>query len=116
LYDYYSRSNDGGKMMNREMISKCGDYCEVCDWREKMNCPGCQKAKGMMFHGECTVAKCASEKGLEHCGVCEKMPCQPLTDAFNQPDHGDNGERKQNLENWSKGNYTFIELTPLKKG
>lgn len=101
--------------MDKEMIGMCGAYCGVCEWKEKANCPGCQKSKGEMFWGECQVATCAIEKEYTHCGSCSKLPCDNLQSAFDNPEHGDNGERLENLKNWENGNNTFIHLTPKSK-
>jgi len=64
--------------MDRELIARCGAYYGDCEWREKMNCLGCQMTKGNMFWGECKVAKCSIEKGIDHCGLCSSLPCDIL--------------------------------------
>jgi len=63
-----------------------------------------------MFWGECSVAKCSLEKGIEHCGFCSNLPCDLLKAAFDNPEHGDNGERLANLEAWARGEDSYIEL------
>lgn len=99
--------------MDKQMIAMCGAYCGVCEWKEKTNCPGCQSAQGKMFWGECAIAKCSIEKGHNHCGQCSKLPCDNLQAAFDNPEHGDNGERLINLKNWKEGKDTYLELTKL---
>lgn len=103
--------------MNRDFIGRCGAYCGTCSWKEKTGCPGCQLSKGKMFWGECSVAKCSIEKGIEHCGFCQNLPCGTLQEAFDNPEHGDNGERLANLRAWAKGEDQYIELGtfPAKK-
>lgn len=101
--------------MDKEMIGMCGAYCGVCEWREQTNCPGCQKTQSKMFWGECSVAKCSIEKGLKHCGHCSKLPCEPLQKAFDDPEHGDNGERLLNLKAWAEGKETYLKIRTLKK-
>ena len=96
--------------MDRELIARCGAYCGDCEWREKMNCLGCQMTNGTMFWGECSVAKCSIEKGIEHCGLCSSLPCDTLQEAFDQPEHGDNGERLANLKTWARGGDSYIKL------
>ncbi len=96
--------------MDKEMIGMCGTYCGECDWRERTNCPGCQKSQSKMFWGECSVAKCAIEKELKHCGSCSKLPCKSLQEAFDNPDHGDNGERLSNLKAWADGKETYEKI------
>lgn len=101
--------------MDSQMIGMCGAYCGVCDWREKTNCPGCQAARSNMFWGQCSVAKCAIEKGFLHCGLCQELPCETLQEYFNHPEHGDRGERLANLKRWARGEETYLELRSLKK-
>lgn len=100
--------------MDKTLISMCGTYCGECEWKEKTNCPGCQKSQSNMFWGQCQVAKCAIEKGHNHCGHCLELPCQPLQEAFDNPEHGDNGERLANLKSWAAGNDTYLSLTKKK--
>jgi len=96
--------------MDMKLISMCGDYCGECSYREQVNCPTCQVAKGNMFYGECYVAKCCSEKELKHCGLCDDVPCEILEAAFNHPEHGDSGERLANLRAWALGEDTFVKI------
>lgn len=96
--------------MDRELMARCGAYCGDCQCKEKMNCLGCQMTKGRMFWGECLVAKCSIEKGIEHCGLCSNLPCDILQQAFDQPEHGDNGERLANLKAWARGEDSYIKL------
>ena len=96
--------------MDRQMIAMCGAYCGVCEWKLKTDCPGCQAAKGSMGWGECAVARCAIEKGLEHCGLCADVPCETLQGYFDHPEHGDRGERPANLKAWARGEETYLKL------
>ncbi len=96
--------------MDKNLIAYCGAYCGVCEWKEKIGCKGCKANAGNMFWGECDKAKCCIEKGLDHCGVCDQMPCKMLQDLFNDPEHGDNGVRQQNLQNWKNGKFVYEEL------
>ena len=97
--------------MDKRKIGICGTYCGVCEWREQTNCPGCQKSSSQMFWGECIVAKCSIEKGYKHCGHCSELPCEKLQSAFDNPEHGDNGERLINLKAWANGEETYLKLT-----
>ncbi len=101
--------------MDNSQIGMCGAYCGVCDWKEKTGCKGCQTHKGDMFYGTCDVAKCCTSKGYLHCGVCPELPCEKLEAAFNNPEHGDNGERLANLKLWAEGENKFIELGSFKE-
>lgn len=38
----------------------------------------CSECGGKPFHGECEIAVCCISKGLEHCGMCDEMPCAKL--------------------------------------
>lgn len=96
--------------MEKDQIGMCGAYCGICDWKEKTGCKGCQHHKGQMFYGTCAVAVCCTTKGLLHCGECSELPCPTVQKAFNNPDHGDNGERLANLKAWAKGDDTIIEI------
>ncbi len=96
--------------MDMRLIAMCGAYCGVCSYREETNCPTCQVAKGDMFHGECQVAKCCVDKGLNHCGLCDDLPCDMLEAIFNNPEHGDDGERLDNLKSWARGEETYVML------
>ena len=101
--------------MDRRMVAKCGAYCGDCEWKESMNCPGCQTANGSMFWGECHVAKCSIGKGIEHCGLCPGLPCNMLQQAFDDPEHGDNGERLANLKAWARGEDSYVKLRAFPK-
>ncbi len=101
--------------MDKQMIGMCGAYCGICEWRPKTDCPGCQAARGDMFFGECTVAKCCVDKGFTHCGECPDLPCTDLQATFDNPEHGDHGERLINLKTWANGEETYLKLRTLKK-
>ncbi|HYE83070.1 MAG TPA: DUF3795 domain-containing protein [Clostridia bacterium] len=96
------------------MIGRCGTYCGVCEWKDRMKCPGCQECQGRPFWGECFVAKCSIGKGIYHCGHCIKVPCEELKAAYNTPGHEDHGERLTNLKNWANGIEEYLELRTLK--
>lgn len=99
--------------MDKQMLGTCGAYCGDCDWREVMECQGCQGSNGTLFWGECSVAKCSIDKGLTHCGHCQVMPCESLQASFDNMEHGDNGERLANLKSWAEGKETYLSLTKL---
>jgi len=102
--------------MDQQLMAMCGAYCGTCEWRPKTSCPGCLALGGKMFWGTCEVAKCAVDKGLEHCGLCPEVPCATLQGYFDNPEHGDNGERLANLKAWARGEQTYRELTPKNPG
>ena len=88
--------------MNDGLEGRCGLYCTKCEYREKANCPGCIKAEGKMFWGECELSKCCIEKELQHCGQCQNFPCDKLREFSYDKAQGDNGQRIRNLEKWNK--------------
>lgn len=97
--------------MDTQLIGMCGAYCGICEWKAITNCPGCQAAGGKMFWGECVVARCAIDKGFQHCGTCPEVPCGTLQQYFDNPEHGDNGERLENLKAWAETRLVYKELT-----
>ncbi len=76
-----------------ETRAKCGSICSKCDFRERFGCKGCREMKGKIFWGECDIYNCSTEKGLEHCGKCNNLPCSALSKAIA------NGHQKNRLEN-----------------
>lgn len=101
--------------MKKDMMAYCGTYCEKCDWKEKMSCKGCKEHASNVFWGNCAIASCAIEKKLNHCGECDKLPCSLLQDAYNNPEHGDNGERLLNLQKWAKGEESCLKVRTIQK-
>lgn len=55
------------------MEGYCGKSCVACDWREQLDCPGCQEGPGRVFGGGCGVAACCREKGHQACGTCTHL-------------------------------------------
>lgn len=100
--------------MEKHLMGICGTYCGDCEWVESTGCKGCIANAGKPFWGTCKIAVCAMEKGLQHCGPCEQVPCAQLVEAYNTPGHEDRGERLQNLKNWAEGIDSFIKLGTFK--
>ena len=96
--------------MDNRMKAYCGTYCGVCTFKEAVHCPGCQACAGRPFWGECSMALCCIDKGLEHCGHCGELPCETLEAAFHNGEHGDDGARLRNLKNWRDGKDVFEKL------
>jgi hypothetical protein len=97
-------------LVDTQWIGMCG----ACEWKSKTNCPGCLAARSRVFWGTCEVAKCALEKDFPHCGFCPDLPCAALQHYFDNPDHGDNGERLDNLKAWAGGQLVYKQLTRKK--
>ena len=85
-------------MINEHQIARCGLHCDICTFREAMNCPSCLYANGDMFWGTCQIANCCKEKKFDNCSQCDEFPCDDLIAFSHDPEHGDNGERIRNLE------------------
>ena len=88
-------------MNQQDLAGRCGIYCGECDYRERMNCPGCIQADGNPFWGECQIAKCCTSKHLQHCGYCADLPCDDLNAFAYDAEQGDGGQRILNLEQWA---------------
>lgn len=79
--------------------SRCGLLCSQCEFRASMGCGMCVNSPAP-FHGACAVKNCCEEKGLEYCGTCSQFPCQLLKEYAYDPEHGDNGARIIQCQNW----------------
>ena len=67
------------------LAAACGLYCGDCELLGD-RCRGCAQVKGKPFWAElynmevCPVyGCCVNEKQLEHCGLCDKFPCETFT-------------------------------------
>lgn len=93
-----------------ELASRCGIYCEDCEYKEKMNCPGCQKANGSVFWGKCSLAACSIKKEILSCSDCDDFPCSLLNKFSFDKVQGDNGLRIENLKKWkTQGFQTWLK-------
>lgn len=81
--------------MNR--FAMCGLDCGECEYQEKMGCSTCHKARGKIFWGQCSIAKCVMGKRLDNCSRCGEFPCHKLNAFAFDKDQGDNGKRIENL-------------------
>ncbi|NIQ04569.1 MAG: DUF3795 domain-containing protein [Candidatus Korarchaeota archaeon] len=69
--------------MSKELhiAAPCGLICDPCPYytgEKETKCKGCVEAKSNLFWGECTIAKCANETNVKHCGLCAEFPCETL--------------------------------------
>lgn len=97
-------------MPDKTLFTVCGLYCDDCKYLGN-GCPGCEKVKGAPFWTEFVNVKacpvydcCVNEKGLEHCGKCEKTGCERFT-RFRDPEMTDaDAEKslKEKIERLSK--------------
>jgi len=63
------------------MVSYCGICCSLCPAFREKACPGCKEL--LKLHGKCEIAKCASQKGISCCFLCESFPCKLFEEGFN---------------------------------
>lgn len=58
-----------------QMVSVCGTYCGFCPAFRKYQCLGCygvnERAKL-----SCAMYRCAREKGIRSCFLCDDFPCK----------------------------------------
>jgi hypothetical protein len=86
------------------MLNPCGVSCSECSWLAK-GCAGCRELNGKPFwtsehteKGVCPIYDCSvNNKKLQHCGECEKLPCQTFT-GLRDPSMSDE-EYQQSLKN-----------------
>jgi len=84
--------------------SRCGLSCSDCSWKSSQSCGGCIETDGHPFHGECPVALCCQDKGYNHCGECDIIPCDTLyAYSYLDPEHGDKpqGARVEQCRRWA---------------
>ena len=69
-------------MTNKNLAPVCGLYCGDCDHLGNP-CKGCGNEDGKPFWTTqagmdvCPLHDCCTnKKGLEHCGLCDELPCE----------------------------------------
>lgn len=82
--------------------SRCGILCSECSYREQMDCKGCMHIAKPFWGDVCTVKSCCEEKEQEHCGKCDKFPCDMLKQFAYDEKQGDNGKRIKQCEKWKE--------------
>lgn len=85
--------------------SRCGLLCDTCAYRESHGCKGCIALMGSPFWGDCPVAHCCQDKGLDHCGRCGDVPCETLCDfSCKEGEHCDkpSGQRIRQVLAWRR--------------
>lgn len=80
--------------------SRCGIKCSECDYKEKMNCPGCVTMDQPFWAESCPVKNCCEGKSLDNCGYCSDFPCELLSRFAYDEDQGDNGKRLETCKTW----------------
>lgn len=128
--------------MSDKVYSKCGMRCDLClvyrpnvdreDRREEICkvfgkvwegyepnpkeiiCDGCLALgeNAILFSPECKTRKCVFDKGLEHCGYCEKYPC----DVFPaEPTHEELVQKIDVEKQWTWEDEKLMEAYSCKK-
>jgi hypothetical protein len=49
---------------------------------EQIVCDGCRAENTKLIDSRCPVRPCVMEKGLDHCGQCERYACEKLTERL----------------------------------
>ena len=90
-------------MTDQNLAPVCGLYCGDCEYLGSQ-CRGCGHVEGKPFWTAsfgvdvCPLYDCCiNKKGLEHCGLCDELPCETfltMQDPSLSPE-----EAKQALEN-----------------
>ena len=81
--------------MSKE-LSTCGLDCAACNFYLERTCGGCRVVAPegkCVWGGRCDLYDCVAGKNLDHCGACEKFPCDTLKEWAS----GEGSERIQNL-------------------
>lgn len=82
--------------------SRCGILCDECAFRESMNCKGCENIDKPFWADSCPIKSCSETNGKEHCGMCNKFPCDMLHKFSYDKERGDNGKRIEQCKIWSE--------------
>jgi len=68
--------------MDKNLAPVCGLYCRTCEYFERQ-CQGCGNVGGKPFWTIqmkveiCPLYDCCiNKKQLEHCGLCDELPCE----------------------------------------
>ena len=64
--------------MKKMFESRCGVECSSCERRENGICKGCLAMECPFWGGECKTKNCCESQSLNHCGECNKFPCEML--------------------------------------
>jgi hypothetical protein len=77
--------------LDPKLLARCGMYCGFCaiyKGKSDAQCDGCYTKEGQQFWGECKIYACCEEHGVEHCGLCDDLPCEFFAGYFpNAPDN-----------------------------
>lgn len=72
-------------MPDKNLVAPCGLYCGTCEYLGEQ-CQGCGHQEGKPFWTVrmnvevCPLYGCCiDKKQLEHCGLCDELPCETFT-------------------------------------
>ena len=72
-------------MTDNNLAAVCGLYCGACEYLGE-RCKGCGNQEGKPFwiaHMNIEICPlydcCINRKQLEHCGLCDELPCEAFT-------------------------------------
>jgi len=57
-----------------ELVSICGTCCGFCPAYRRQKCPGCHEVNDKAKLS-CAMYRCAAEKQIQTCFLCEEFPC-----------------------------------------
>lgn len=83
--------------------SRCGISCSKLNCKEVhgFDCKGCATEESAPW-GECTIKICCENKELSNCGECADFPCEILNKFSFDIEHGDDGARIKQCEEWTR--------------
>ncbi|MBD3182846.1 DUF3795 domain-containing protein [Candidatus Poribacteria bacterium] len=61
--------------MKIQFDSYCGIYCGACS---TPGCKGCKIIDDTHWSPNCKFIKCAQDKGIEACPLCDEYPCEDI--------------------------------------
>ncbi len=82
-------------------ISVCGIDCDACSFKNENKCTTCRIAAHdgkCVWGGRCDTHDCATNQGLNHCGSCQKFPCEQLLNIHKSENPEGNGIEIENLK------------------
>ena len=89
-------------MIDKNLAPVCGLYCGTCEYFEKQ-CQGCGNVDDKPFWTAqmkvevCPLYDCCvNKKRLEHCGLCEELPCETFR-SFHDPSLSEEEAKKSVL-------------------
>lgn len=77
------------KTKKEKMIYEIVDLCQKIyglsyTYEDITDCDGCRSESGRLFSGckNCEIKKCAADKNIDNCALCEDYACEKLLEIF----------------------------------